>query len=241
VILLQIYGKAGPPTLGGPRRAPRSGSGLDSHVQLNVLNDIRQQTYARAWDGSGRTGSTRPAVAAPSDPNHHIESSKEASRESRKESSSPEKEIEKDENLIQYDEAKQLFGNLSEAAFGDPLHETEWPREMEESLKQGLPIKRQNWELIDWFYRLPADDKIFEVTRRRQSLRAVVENLRSEAQKIHSARQIIELDGFLCPSERETLLTGWTVQLRSAAREEFPELMLPERYDMVPRYSAAHC
>jgi hypothetical protein len=105
---------------------------------------------------------------------------------------------------------------------------------MEESLKQGLPMTRQNGELIDWFYHLPADHKIFDVTRRRQSLRAVVENLRSEAQKIYSARQIIELDGFLSPSESETLRTGWTIRLREAAHEECPELILPERYDMVP-------
>jgi hypothetical protein len=180
------------------------------------------------------SSSIRTSVAAPSAPNRHIESSKEPSNEPQKQSFSLSKDREKDKNLIQYDEAKQLFGKLSEAAFGDPLHETEWPREMEELLKQGLPIKRQNWELIDWFYRLSADHEIFTVTYRRQSLRAVIQNLRSEPQKIRSARRAIELEEYLSASQSEALRTGWTVQLREAAREEFPELTLPERYDMMP-------
>lgn|SRR5262249_25197785 len=105
---------------------------------------------------------------------------------------------------------------------------------MEESLKQALPIERKHWELIDWFYRLPADHRIFTVTYRRQTLRAVVQNLRTELQKVRSARLAIKLDGFLDPRESETLRTGWTAQLRSAAHAEFPDLILPQRYEMVP-------
>jgi hypothetical protein len=177
---------------------------------------------------------TGKAVVALSDPNHHIEELKEASHERSKEAFSLFRHTEELEELIQFAEAKQLLGKLSQVAFGDPLHESEWPREMEESLKQALPIKRKYWELIDWFYRLPADHRIFIVTHRRQTLRAVVQNLRVEPQKIRSARQAIKLHGNLDPSESDTLRTGWTVQLRLATHDEFPDLILPERYEMVP-------
>jgi hypothetical protein len=100
---------------------------------------------------------------------------------------------------------------------------------MEHSLEQGLPIKRNNWELIDWFYRLPLDHEIFTVTRRRQSLKAVIENLRSEPQKIRSARQATGREGSLSLVER----TGWTLRRREAAQVEFPELVLPERFQML--------
>src|SRR5262249_42930337 len=160
---------------------------------------------------------TRTAMAAPSAPNRHIEPSKEASNEMQKQPYSLCRDTEKEENLIQYDEAKQLFGKLSEAVFGDPLRETEWDPKMDESLNQALPIKRENWELIDWFYRLSADHEIFKVTYRRQSLKALIQNLVSELQKIYSARRTIGLDGFLNPTETETVRTGWTVQLRRAA------------------------
>jgi hypothetical protein len=66
---------------------------------------------------------------------------------------------------------------------------------MEHWLDEALPLRRENLKLIDWFYRLPVNHEIFRVTRRRQSLRTVIENLRSEPQKIRSARQVIGLNG----------------------------------------------
>jgi hypothetical protein len=64
-----------------------------------------------------------------------------------------------------------------------------------------MPIKRADLDLIDWFYRLPDNHEIFNVTHKRQSIAAVIENLASETQKIRSARREIGQNG--APSVRE--------------------------------------
>jgi hypothetical protein len=96
-------------------------------------------------------------------------------------------------DLIQQAEAKRLLAQLSEDTFGEPLHEAQWSREMTEALDRALPVRREQWTLLDWFYRLPAHHRIFAVTRRRQSIKAVIDNLSSELQKILSARRLIRL------------------------------------------------
>lgn|SRR5262249_3877083 len=81
---------------------------------------------SRAAASSQRDSSTGgTGIVAPSDPNHHIEASKEPSDETSKESFSLCRHTEKPEELIQYVEAKQLLEKLSQVAFGDVLQESE--------------------------------------------------------------------------------------------------------------------
>jgi len=58
-------------------------------------------------------------------------------------------------DLIQHVEAKQLFGKLSQDVFGRELRENQWSGDMEYWLDKALPLKRKDWKLIDWFYKLP--------------------------------------------------------------------------------------
>jgi predicted phage replisome organizer len=93
-----------------------------------------------------------------------------------------------DQDVIQQAEAKYILGQLSRDIFG---HETQWPDDMDHWLDQALPVKREDLELVRWFYGLPASHKIFTVTRRRQSMAALVQNLVSEVQKIRSAMGLL--------------------------------------------------
>ena len=99
------------------------------------------------------------------------------------------------ERQVDVTEAKRFFGKLSEDIFGEPLSETQWPNVMEHYLVAYLPFRREILELIDWFYRLPVNHKIFNITARRQSLAALIQNLAQEVQKIRSARKAIGLNG----------------------------------------------
>src|SRR5262249_27274202 len=72
-------------------------------------------------------------------------------------------------DLIQHAEAKRLFGKLCEDVFGSVRYDAQWPDDELHWLNNALPMKRGDWELIDWFYRLPADHEIFDVMLRRQA------------------------------------------------------------------------
>ncbi len=83
-----------------------------------------------------------------------------------------------------------------------------WPRQLEHWLDEHLPMAGEDLEMVDWLYRLPLDHEIFKVTKRRQSFSKLIENLRSEAQKIRSARKQIGLNG-IRPVAAEKEPAGW--------------------------------
>jgi hypothetical protein len=124
-----------------------------------------------------------------------------------------------DGEAIQHKEAKELFGKLSEVVFGEARRENQWPYEEEQWLDEALPLSRDNWALIDWFYRLRENHEIFSVTRRRQSLRSLIQHLKSEPQKIRSARKVIGLNGLHADSDSDE---QWTQARLDAAKEVVP-------------------
>jgi hypothetical protein len=113
--------------------------------------------------------------------------------------------------VVQHAAAKRFLAKLSEDVFGRPLYATQWPPDLEHCLDQALPMKRTDFELLYWFYRLPCDHAIFTVTRRKQSMRTLIENLSSEVQKIESAlRELASLEQKEKPLCEED---GWTPEL----------------------------
>ena len=96
-----------------------------------------------------------------------------------------------DRNAIRDAEAQRLLTMLGWEAFGEPIRE--WPDEMNEWLARALPMKREDLELVSWFYLLPTSHKIFSVTRRRQSMAALIQNLTYEVQKIRSALKLVDV------------------------------------------------
>ncbi len=181
------------------------------HAQLNK----RKFLLAQSHHPSSIVGSE---VVADSDTNHHIEPSIEPFSLSKK-------ALEQGD-LIQHGEAKRLFGQLSLDVFSKDLRENQWSSKMEHKLDEFLPLKREDWALIEWFYRLPDDHEIFMITYRRQSVEALIENLSREVQKIRSTRRRIRLKS-LYPAEDEAAsareaMTEWTPERREAWETMFP-------------------
>lgn len=129
--------------------------------------------------------------------------------------------------LLQEVEAKRLFSKLSEPAFGEPLRENQWPYQWAQWLDDELPLARRSWDLIEWFYQLPKDHKIFTVTNRRQSMRSLLENVKSEPQKIRAARETIGLPAWLNGSapqqaEPEPVSAEWHAALKKIYGADVP-------------------
>jgi predicted phage replisome organizer len=135
------------------------------------------------------------------------------------------------DDLIQHAEAKQRLGKLSEVAFGEPIRENQWPAQWEYWLDEVLPMKRDNLELIEWCYGLSPDHKLFKVTRRRQSMAAVIEHLRSEPQKIRTARKVIGLNGLHDkPVERPEDADLMPEQIAAAQKLYGADIPLPAKW-----------
>jgi predicted phage replisome organizer len=98
-----------------------------------------------------------------------------------------------EEDIVQHSEAKTFFAKLSIEVFEKVLQPV-WPDDLAYYLDRILPVKATELELVGWFYRIPANHRIFGVTLRRKSLRAVLQNFDSEVQKIRTARKLIGLD-----------------------------------------------
>lgn len=126
------------------------------------------------------------------------------------------------DDLIEYAEAKQLFGELSLEVFDRALLENQWPYDMEHWLDQILPLKRAEWELVHWFYHLPDDHEVFELTYRRQSIAALIEKWGRELEKIHSVRK--KLGVSRCHAEPATPQPRdeWTEKRLAAFQKMFP-------------------
>jgi hypothetical protein len=132
--------------------------------------------------------------------------------------------------VIQHAEAKRLLGKLSQDVFGTKLSEI-WPNDMECWLDQALPMKREDWELIDWFYRLPEDHRVFTFTARRQSMKALMENLPREIEKIRSATRKLGLNRLHKKKIRNDA-NGWTPERIAVFEAMFPGAD-PGRYDLL--------
>jgi hypothetical protein len=135
-------------------------------------------------------------------------------------------EKEPEEDLIQHPEAKILFGKLSKDLFGKELRENQWTAQMEYDLDQISPIRREEWELVNWIYRLPKDHEIFQLTHLRQSIEAVLQNFSREVQKVRSVRKRLGLSA-LGPAGDEAepaneTTTEWTRERRAAWETMFP-------------------
>jgi predicted phage replisome organizer len=113
-------------------------------------------------------------------------------KEEEKEKSLSQKETENREDVVQHAEAKAFFRKLAKDVFRTTLGEI-WPDHLGYLLNELLPIRPADLRLIDWFYGLTSDHEIFTVTRRRQSMWTLLENFRSEVEKIRSARRTIDL------------------------------------------------
>lgn len=134
--------------------------------------------------------------------------------------------------LIQHTEAKEIFGQLSLEVFGQALRPTQWPNDMEHWLNDALPLNAQDVELVTWFYRLPDSHPIFTVTRRRQSMRALIEFLHSEIQKVKAALRLLDIKKAPAPEpEPEEEFDGWSNGYREAAIAEFgDDVVLPRNF-----------
>jgi hypothetical protein len=229
------------------RKRQLGGVSLSNVYQLN-LQISKGSSYARlhpdmlyggtvAVSNKGNSCVSQGAVAVP-DTNRHVEPSIEPSTEPFLSKGKEKTEERNGASVIQHAEAKRLFGKLSEEVFEEVLRETQWPDDLLYYLDQVLPITTSDLEMIDWFYRLPVNHKIFRVTRRRQSLRAVLQNFRSEVQKIRSARKQIGLVASVKAGEEQDddeeyvrPYGQWTAELWQAAEVEFEgRLTLPPRF-----------
>ncbi len=137
-------------------------------------------------------------------------------------------------DVIQHAEAKRLFGDLALAVFGKTIRETQWPNDLEHHLDAELPLARESWRLIDWFYRLQEDHPIMAVTMRRQSFESLIRNLGEESQKIRSARKKIGLNGLSETGDGIAESDGWTPARKKAAAELYGDRELPERFSQMP-------
>ena len=140
-------------------------------------------------------------------------------------------------NIVQHTEAKIIFGKLSDDVFGKPLRATQWPNDLEHWLDEALPMKADDLALLDWFYRLPPGDPIFKVTLRRQSMRALIENVESEVQKVKSALRLLDIKKSPAePEPEEKQAPEWTNERMAATRELFPgvsEDLFSKEYTLV--------
>ena len=141
---------------------------------------------------------------------------------------------EKSNIQIQHTEAKEFFGQLSKDVFGQPLYPNQWPNDMEHWLSETLPLSADDLDLIDFLYRAPLDHAIFTVTHRRQSMRALIENLPSEIQKVKSALRLLEIKKDPAPAALPES-DGWGNGYREAALAEFgQDVTLPARFAGLP-------
>jgi hypothetical protein len=124
-----------------------------------------------------------------------------------------------DAEPILHAEAKRLFGALSLECFETELRETQWPNDVEHWLHEALPMKRADFELLHWFYHLPAEHEAFTMTFRRQSFGALIQNLGREVEKIRSVRKRLGLNGL---NGSEATQPGWTEKKRAAFEKLFP-------------------
>ncbi|MGI9089190.1 MAG: hypothetical protein ACR2HH_15865 [Chthoniobacterales bacterium] len=149
------------------------------------------------------------------------------------------------------EEARLLFSGLCEAAFGYRYKPSAWDNHLEHQLVEALPMQREDFDLLDWAYRLnqaEPDHAIFVTTpgriglTLRQSFSALIENLPGEVQKIRRARKTIGLkelgdsgsktreepDGWLALYQREypnaELWPDSFWGLTKAVRDELPAL-----------------
>jgi len=169
------------------------------------------QVVAQSCHAGSTAGSQ--GVAQP-DTNHHIEPSIEPLSLSKKEL--------KQSDFIQHAEAKRLFGKLCHDVFGEPRYETDWPEDELHWLNQALPIKRQEWEMIDWFYRLKDNHEAFDMTYRRQSMKALIKNLKTEIQKVRSIRKRLQVEERREMNARDRRNDVWTPERRAAFEAMFP-------------------
>ncbi|SRR6266498_166302 len=138
-----------------------------------------------------------------------------------------------EDDLIQYAEAKCLFGKLSEEVFGTKLGEI-WPEDMANWLRKALPLKREDWNVIDWLYRLPDDHEAFTMTFRRQSMMALLENLPREIEKARLMRKRLNLRRDSAenrPEKRDC----WTQERRRAFEALFPGVGYPGPLELLGR------
>src|SRR5262249_2025853 len=134
--------------------------------------------------------STRTAVSALSAPNHHIESSKEASSEGPKESykegkkeppTVPQRGTSTDEFNLAKEWLNKLFGR-----------KRAWSREEDHLLLGLLPISPEERALLSWGYGLPSDPagwvymRDIRLTRRKKHLLTFLREFASEVDKWRS-------------------------------------------------------
>jgi Helix-turn-helix domain len=173
-------------------------------------------------------GSNKMALAAvaQSDPNRHIEPLIETYSLS--------KTGVDEHDLIQYAEATCLFGKLSEDVFGTKLGEI-WPQDTAKWLRKALPLKREDWNVIDWLYRLPDDHEVFKMTFRRQSMIALLENLEREIQKARLMRKRMKRLDDSVTDRSDGQEAGWTDKRRRALEALFPGAAYPGPFELLDR------
>jgi hypothetical protein len=139
------------------------------------------------------SSSTRIAEAAPSAPNHHIESSKEASNERPKESykESPPAVPQRGTSVDEFNLAKEWMNKL----FG---RNRAWSYEEDEVLASLLPISRDDRALLSWAYGLPRDLEGWALvdgertSKPKQGLLALLRHFPSEIDKWRGVRTSLD-------------------------------------------------
>jgi hypothetical protein len=137
-------------------------------------------------------------------------------------------------DVIQHAEAKRLFGDLALTVFGKTVRETQWPSDLEHHLDAALPLERESWLLIDWFYRVPEEHPILSITMRRQSFESLIRNLGEETQKIRSARKKIGLNGISETGNRISESDEWSPARKKVAGELYGDRELPALFSQMP-------
>jgi hypothetical protein len=138
--------------------------------------------------------------------------------------------------VIQHAEAKALITELAGHAFDRIVSDADWRNpEKDHWLDQALPLTRQDWQALDWFYRLPTNHKGLETTARRQSLESFLEHLRSEIDKAKSLRKRLGLNGYSEANSGARPRQEWPPGGKEAAIKLYgPRDEWPEFFDQMP-------
>jgi hypothetical protein len=171
----------------------------------------------------GSASETQPGSASVSQHQPISDADADADAEREREERARAESKQSNQDLIQHAEAKKLFAELSVEIFGRSLRENQWTAELNYWLDQAMPMKREDWALIDWFYRLPHDHEAFTMTYRRQSLGALLENLVNEIDKIRTIRKKMGMNGAPGSAQNQSEPEGWTKKRRVAFELMFPE------------------
>lgn len=147
----------------------------------------------------------------------------------------------REEELASWSDCYQILGHISETQFpSEHLRENQWPKKWTWLVNEAMPIRLADLELVERFYLASNAHEIFTVTRKRHTFAALLENLRSEPQKIRSALRAIGRKD-LAPRPKSVGIddatpASWVLAVRKLFGPDAP--VFPRKSDFAPSVRA---